>query len=225
MQLQPISPAATPWSSGVHGLGLSAGETQRVALQTVSSAGAIAAGTAPLWTQAAWAIPVIGAAVAGVALALTAWFSRKGPKQKVATTQIVNELEPMLQQNVAAYLAGPHTRSSQAQALANFDAVWQTLVENCRVEGYGDPGVRCVTDRQAGSCEWKDQGQCWNWFSGYRDPIANDLKVVADPSLVETVGASVEEVLGSVIPGGIGGGGLLLVGAGILLLMTMGGSK
>jgi hypothetical protein len=241
MHLQPLSPAYSPWSPGIAGVyGLSAGEGQRIALQTVSSAGSIAMGTAPLWAattttsatgattvaMASWAIPVIGAAVAGITLALVAWFNRKGPKQKVQTTQIVNELEPMLQQNLAGYLSGPRTVTSQAQALANFDAVWNALVENCRIEEMGDPGVRCVTDRQAGSCQWKEGGQCWNWFVGYRDPIANDPGVKPDPTIGQEVGSTLSQLTGGLIPT-TGSGGLLLIGAVALLVFAFssGGGK
>ena len=227
MLAQPLSPAYTPWSSGmqgVYGLGQD-GSGERIALTTVSSAGTIMAGTAPLWTQAAWAIPVIGGIVAGVALALTAWFNRKGPKQKVQTTKIVNELEPMLQENLRGYQQGPHTVSSQAQALANFDAVWNTLVENCELEQYGDPGKRCIADRKAGSCQWQEGGTCWNWFVGYRDPIANDPNVRPDPlSAVSDIGAAAQQLFAGVMPSG---GGLLLVGAVALVILglTAGGSK
>ncbi len=241
MHMAPISPASVPWSSGVagvHGLGYSSGQT--IALQSVSSAGSIAAGTAPLWAgttttsasgvttvaMASWVVPVIGAVVAGVTLALMAWFNRKGPHQKVATTQIANDLEPMLQKNVAGYLSGPRTRSSQAQALANFDAVWNTLVENCRTEEMGDPGVRCVEDRQAGSCKWQEAGACWNWFIGYRDPIANDPNVNPDPTIGQEVGSTLSQLTAGLIPTG-GSGGLFLVGAAVLLVLALssGGGK
>jgi hypothetical protein len=173
------------------------------------------------------AIPIIGVAVAAVVLALTAWFNRKGPHQKVQTTEIVNELEPMLQENVRAYQAGPHTVSSQAQALANFDAVWNTLVENCELEQYGEPGKRCISDRQAGSCQWQEAGGCWNWFVGYRDPIANDPNVKPDP-ILGVDGSLIDTLTGGLFTdGGAGGGGLLLVGAAALLVLglTAGGGK
>jgi hypothetical protein len=175
--------------------------------------------------MAAWVVPVIGAVVAGVTLALMAWFNRKGPRQKVQTTQIVNELEPMLQKNVAGYLSGPRTVTSQAQALANFDAVWNVLVENCRTEEMGDPGIRCETDRQAGACQWKEAGQCWNWFVGYRDPIANDPNVKPDPTISQEVGSTLSQLTGGLIPAG--GGGLLLVGAAALMFFALssGGGK
>jgi len=214
--------------AGLYGLpGLGAGEGQQIALQTVSSAGAIATGTAPLWTQAAWAVPVIGGAVAGVALAITAWFNRKGPKQRIATTEIVNELEPYLRQNLAAYQSGPHTVSSQAQALANFDAVWQTLEDACRQEQYGDPGVRCIEDRRAGACQWKDSsGKCWNWFSGYRDPIANDSAVRPDPTFESETGKLVDTLTGGDFEtGGSGLNLLLLGGAALALVFVMRGGK
>jgi hypothetical protein len=115
------------------------------------------------------AIPVVGAIVAGVILALTLLFNRKGPKQKIATTEIVNKVEPLLQQNLEGYMAGPRNLVSQAQALENFKAGWQYVVDNCDVPVMGEPGQRCVADRQRG-------GQ-WDWWSYYYDPIANDLHV------------------------------------------------
>ena len=133
----------------------------------------------------------------------------------------------MLQENLAGYQSGPHTRASQAQALANFDAVWATLVDNCRTEQYGDPGIRCVEDRDAGSCEWKDAaGQCWNWFSGYRDPIANDPNVQPDPVL-NSAGELVNQLTGGIFQGAGGGGlGWLLAGGALLVLaLSMGGNK
>ncbi len=215
MYLQPISAAHIPWSSGALGE-LATGEGQQVALQTVSSAGTIAAGTAPLWTQAAWAIPVIGGAVAGVALALTAWFSRKGPKQKVATTQIVEKLANaqgtgIMQENLRAYMGGPHTVSSQAQALANFDAAWQWLLENCGAPEMGDPGEHCISERQ--------RGGIYDMFKDNRDPIANDPNVVPDPTLFSGVEQAGQGILSSITGGG---GGLLLLGAAALLLFAAG---
>ena len=132
----------------------------------------------------------------------------------------------MLQQNVAAYKAGPHTTSSQAQALANFDAVWNALVENCRTEQYGDPGVRCVEDRDAGSCEWREAGECWNWFVGYRDPIANDPNVKPDPTFDSETGKLVDALTGGVFQGGVGGMGLLLLaGLAVVVALSTGGGK
>lgn len=250
MQLQPLSPAYSPWSSGAPGglYGLGAGEGQKIALQTVSSAGAIASGTAPLWTAATWAIPVIGAAVAGVCLALMAIFNRKGPKQKEETTRIVEEVISQLQQNLVAYQAGPHTISSQAQALANFDAGWQFILSNCGLEEMGDPGQRCILERMPRRlCDaaYANPGSIVSWWrpdlnevlsrdqcgryemeGDLRSPIANDPNVRPDPILGDTgeiISGSLEQAA-SLLPGG--GSGLLLIGGATLLLtLGMGGTK
>ena len=39
--------------------------------------------------------------------------------------------------------------------------------------------MACIADRQRGGCHYQSNGQCWNWFIGYRDPIANDPQVAA----------------------------------------------
>jgi hypothetical protein len=82
----------------------------------------------------------------------------------------------------------------QQAALENFDKVWNYLASECATVP-GRAGEDCVKDRRAGACEWKQTsdsillqypgqpqpGECWNWFSGYRDPIANDSQVVETP--------------------------------------------
>jgi hypothetical protein len=152
-----------------------------------------------------------------VALAITAWFSRKGPKQKTATTAIANEVQGYLDQNRAAYFAGPRTVSSQTQALANFDALWQGLEQGCGDPDMGDPGKRCISER--------DRGGKYDWFPYYRDDIANDPDVQPDPTvLAEASGALAEAA--SVASSLMGGkNNLLLVGAAALgvLALTMGG--
>jgi hypothetical protein len=111
-------------------------------------------------------------------------FSRKGPKQKVATTKIVDAVEPHLQDNLRGYLEGPRTRTSQAQALENFKAGWQYVVERCGIPEMGDPGQRCISDRQ--------HGGKWDWWSYYYDPIANDPRVKEDPMIDTETGLLTE---------------------------------
>jgi hypothetical protein len=125
--------------------------------------------------NSAWTKPLVGAAIAGIALAITAWVARRGPKQKIQTTHIVDEAEPFLIQNLNAYLGGPRTLSNQAVGLQNFDAIWARVVAECSQAQYGEPGERCVNDRKEGSTKGYD------WFKMYRTPIANDPTVVADP--------------------------------------------
>jgi hypothetical protein len=144
--------------------------------------GILTAGGSSSIAAAAWgtlAIPVIGAAVAGVTIGLTLLFARKGPKQKVATTKIVDQVEPLLEENLQGYLNGPRTRAAQEQALQNFLAGWQFVVEHCDIPEMGEPGKRCVSERA--------RGGKWDWFALYYDPIANDPGVKADPDVTDNV--------------------------------------
>ena len=47
-----------------------------------------------------------------------------------------------------------------------------------------------MNDRKQGACHYQVNGQCWNWFIGYRDPIANDPAVVPDPTTTMAGGTS-----------------------------------
>ena len=142
-----------------------------------SVAASVVAGTTSAAT-AALAIPVIGG-VAAAALIVMGWIRRRNA-QKVAATNVVNEAEPFLVKNRDAFLAsvaaGTAGEQERARALATFDAIWGQVMQECQAIG-GGGGERCVTDRQSGACVWQDLGQCWNWFVGYRDPIANAVIV------------------------------------------------
>jgi len=190
------------------------GSGEQATMMSVASAGAIISGFAASGaTWATAAIPVVGPIIAGVTIALTMLFNRKGPKQKVATTKIVDAVEPHLKDNVAAYLALPvHYASAQQQALANFDAGWQYVVEKCNIPEMGNPGIACTADRQ--------KGGKWDWFSYYRDPIANDTKVVPDPTPDEQLAA---QLGGDINIGGVAISPLLLGAGGLLLVAMMSG--
>ncbi len=186
----------------------------------VLTAGGSSSIAATTWGTAA--IPIIGAAVAGVTIALMMYFNRKGPKQKVATTEIVNKIEPLMQENLKGYLEGPRTVESQRQALANFDAGWQFVVEHCGIPEMGEPGRRCISERQrGGTAPWCPTGSGCDWFILYRDPIANDVPVPS-PSAVDSIGDSFSSIFGggdasssnSMLPLLLGAG---LIGAALLL--------
>lgn len=169
---------ATTWDwMPAHRGGL-AGDVSDIVLSAPSIAGGVVtAGGSSSLAAGVWgaaAVPVVGAIVAGVTIGLMALLNRKGPKQKVATTQIVDSVEPYLAENRDGYFAGPRTRSSQAQALANFDAGWDYVRQNCGDATMGDPGKRCISER--------DRGGRWDWFALYRDPIVNDPGVQPDPA-------------------------------------------
>lgn len=127
-------------------------------------------------------------------------------------TNVVNQAEPILQQNLAVYLAQPvHYQSSQTQALQNFESVWAAVNSACASPSLGVPGANCIGQREQGACAyktspggWQQQNgvwtyvypgangsgsTCWNWFVGYYDPIANDPTVVANPAGTEVTGS------------------------------------
>jgi hypothetical protein len=147
-----------------------------------------------LGVSTAVAIPIIGAAIAGVTFLVADLIKNSGCGQTcIETSQWANQAEPLLKQNADAYFSNPapRTQSQQNAALANFDSIWARLVQMCSDPSTGDAGKRCISDRQAGACTWKAsanspwpggpaQGQCWNWFNSYRDVIANDPNVVPD---------------------------------------------
>ncbi len=113
----------------------------------------------------------IGAAVGGVIALLGAFGVGSGCGQScIQASNDANAVEDAMKQNLAAFQAGQISRDA---ALANFDNLWNQLKQACQAIG-GGAGQNCVGDRQEGACKWKDSsGQCWNWFIGYRDPIAN----------------------------------------------------
>jgi hypothetical protein len=174
----------------------------QISTTAVQGGGAIATALAP-----ASALPIIGAAVVGVTLALGLIFSRKGPKQKVAATKIVEELEPQLQANLDGYMSGPRTRSSQAAALANFDAAWAYLssAQACGSPDLGNPGKACLADR--------GHGGKFDWFVYFRDPIANDPNVQPDPLPGSELLTTIQQATNGVHPALLLAGGALLLGA------------
>ena len=180
------------------------------ALATTSATGA----TTILGLSASVAIPVIGAALAGLTFAVTKLIANSGCGPTcIAATEFANKAGDLMSQNLNAYLALPAPRAKTAQtvALANFDSLWSQLVNLCT----NDPSVRgttagrnCIADRQAGACKWKASPggwvqqangtwtykgwgpagsgtDCWNWFIGLRDPIAQDPAVFDDTEVTQ----------------------------------------
>jgi hypothetical protein len=149
-------------------------------------------------------------------------FARKGPKQKVATTEIVNQVEPLLDENVRGYLAGPRTASSQRQAIENFKAGWQFVLENCGAEVMGEPGRRCILERQEGA------RPAWgaNWFELYLDPIRNDPDVKRDTVSSTLNAAGLPDIFtpapagGGILQSKVLGLPMALVAAGLVLVMA-----
>ena len=168
----------------------------------------------------------VGLAIGGAALVaglIAKQFAGCGPTCTV-TSDAANQIEPLMQQNLAAWHSSTKTRSEQAIALNNFDTLWSKLQQFCQSGQFGTAGQNCVADRKAGACKWKDSnGECWNWFIGYRDPIANDPRVVNDTAVgISTSGVAsglIESI--SNISNSSGDGMILpvilLIGGGLIL--------
>jgi hypothetical protein len=152
----------------------------------------------------------IGAAIAGVVAAGMAIASLfKGCGQTcVEASNIANQVEQVLQQNLSQYMSAPvHYASLQAAALNNFNTAWAALTQACGNPQLASAGQNCISERQQGACSYKTtpggwQGStyvypgangsgpaCWNWFIGYHDPIADDPTVVPDPAPATAGGA------------------------------------
>lgn len=152
----------------------------------------------PLVAGSGPAAPFVAAAliVAPYLIKIFAKMAKGCGQSCVLTSDAANDVERLLQKNLAMYEASGHTKAEQQAALDYFDLVWGQLVEFCgKPEFQGTKaGRNCVDDRRDGACKWRGaDGQCWNWFKGYREPIENDPNVKANPH-VESVSGAVDEV-------------------------------
>jgi hypothetical protein len=162
----------------------------------VSGAGTLILSSAPFAGPAAPIVAIAGAVVtiAGQIMSFVGLGDGCG-QSCILTSDWANKAEVLLRQNITAYFNSPvRNQSTQTAALAGFDAIWNQLETACSSANLGAAGQNCIGDRQAGACKWKQTGtspwpggpaigQCWNWFSAYRDPIAHDPNVVPDSSI------------------------------------------
>jgi len=132
----------------------------------VSAGTSIAAGLLALSPAAGPAAPFV--ALAGVITALITSLIGKPNEYKIATTNVVNQLEPYFQQNVNTWLALPasqKTQSAQAAAISNFNQLWAAVEQYCgqiateNIQGSSGSGASasqaCIGDREQGSCIFK----------------------------------------------------------------------
>lgn len=162
---------------------------------------------AALGMSSSTAALVAGPVIGGIAILLMAWLNRKGPQQKVATTQIVNEAEPILAENRDRFLSGPRTPADKEFAVAVFNKVWGEVVALCSDTRYGNPGKNCVSDRQ--------RGGRWDWAKYYLDPI------LETPTQEQSAGEGLGLGIGIELPSvaSLGGSNLgLALGLGLVVL-------
>jgi hypothetical protein len=163
----------------------------------VVTAAAAPATAAALGIGTSLAVPIVGAVFAGILFGVEELLNTGCGQACIVTSQWANQAEALLKQNLEKYLSlSPRTGSDQQSALNVFDAIWAGLVQRCSQPGLSTAGQNCIADRQAGACKWRDSaGACFNWFSGYRDPIANDTDVVDD-----SAAAQVSSAVSSALP-------------------------
>lgn len=139
---------------------------------------------APLAGPAAPLVAAVGALIdLGATIAGALHIGEGCGQTCVQATSIVNSAEPTFKANVTAYEQGI---IDQTTALSNFNAMWLAIQQACG----GIPGAagqNCVGDRQQGACKWKDSnGQCWNWWVGYHDPLTLPSQVPYDGGATST---------------------------------------
>jgi len=178
----------------------------------------------------------------GVGIAIANLFKGCG-QTCIQATSIATQVGSLLDQNFTTYISLPiRSASVQAAALSVFDQTWAMLLQSCGNPQLGAAGQRCITDRQRGACTWKASkggwnsdgtytqwgkagsgSDCWNWFIGMRDPIANDPFVQPDPTPA-SVGASFSSASQSVASSLSGIPTPLLVAAGLgVVALFLGG--
>lgn len=168
-----------------------------------------------LGISATAAIPIVGAVIAGVTIGIVALMNSGCGQTCIQTSSYANQVTNLMSQNLHGYLAlpAPRTYAQQQAALANFDAMWNWLQQVCGQPSMGNAGVRCIQNQQPGSCPlkvssfgWQQNADgswtyhengpsgsgtnCWNYFLGFRDPIANDPTVTSGPDLVTAAGGT-----------------------------------
>lgn len=165
----------------------------------IESTGASLAGTAAAILALSPATgplaPFVAVAAAVLGLLATMGVGSGCGQSCVLSSQYANQAEAALQQNILAYFAQPAPRdpASQTAAESLYQQVSGDLTQQCSNASLGSAGQKCISDRQAGACTWKQTadsvllgipgepqvGQCWNWDSGYYAPIVNDPDVAA----------------------------------------------
>ena len=139
-------------------------------------------------------------------------FAGCGATCKEATT-IANNAEDAANKLLDQWNAVPVKYKSIQQAyLAAQADVWNYISGSCQKIG-GQGGSQCIADRQ--------RGGKFDFFAHYVDPVANETDIVPDPPSTATTSNT------SLLSGTVAGlpMPLILGGAGLVLLLMLGGDK
>lgn len=218
------------------GLGLTEQQIGSIATTGASTGASIATALAIGGAAGGPIGAAVGAAVGIIGTLITNLFQPN--VQKIQASNDANQIEPILQQNVANWFSIPTNQryaSVQAAALNVFNQAWAQYVS--LVTPLLNKAPNSITDRQQGACHfhtaqpcgWQGNtfvscgpnvsngGYCWNWWVGYHDPIANDPNVQPD-SAASSASSSSSSAAGDVSVAGVSISPYLLVGAGLLAL-------
>lgn len=212
------------FAGGYNPLRLGMGATTTVPASKI----AFSAAASALLTAAAVTPPpanAILAAAAGIAATLGALGVGEGCGSTcVQATSIVNQAEPAFLANVQQYERGEITAEQAQQTWGN---LWQAVETSCAAIP-GAAGQDCVSDRADGACKWRqtstspllglpgepEEGECWNWKSGYFDPLTHPpVNVPAESSALVSDSGSILSSVG--ISGSLAAP--LLIGAAVLV--------
>jgi hypothetical protein len=156
---------------------------------TVIGASGSAAGAAVSTAVAAGSIGgplgiALALAITGIVVGLQALFNRRGPRQRIEASKIVDGIEPFFQENLKLWENSNKTPGEQAAALQGFDQLWSQVVTELSNPAYGNPGKVGLEERgRNGRPYWGK-----NWFELYRDPIANAETVSESVGIVNMLG-------------------------------------
>lgn len=135
---------------------------------TAATTAASSGGAASTGVIAGAAGGPIGLAIGGAITGLMLLFGRKGPKQKLAATDIVNAAATFFQTNDADFFAG---RISKQEALSRFEQVANEAFN--QLAQLGDPGHRAIEERKPGGK--------YDWWKDHYDPIATAATATPNP--------------------------------------------
>jgi len=199
------------------------------------------AGAALAMTGVGAPIGAIVAAIGSILGPIVASFNGCG-QTCVQATAIVNQAGPLIQQAFDLYMQQPvHYKSVQAAFLSQFDQIWAAVDQALSNPALGTAGQNGIASFGPQACYFKASpgswnqvngvwtwttfgprgsgSGCFNWFTAYRDPVANDPTVVPDPSPLASVGSSVSSLLSGATSGNILP--LLMIGGGLLLVLVV----
>jgi hypothetical protein len=178
------------------------------------ASGLASSGVITLGASLAAAIPIAGAVIAIGTVIFSLLHNSRGLQQDAETTAAVNKAATYMQQNLNAWNASNKNLATQAAALQNFDNAWQAVVNFCGQASEGSPGQRCISERT--------RGGKYDFYSYYRDPIANDAQAGAiDRQLAAQQATAALTSTPTAGPDPVNTRMLVAIGAGVVLLAVL----